>query len=306
MKKLILPKNGSHDEISIQTKKILGKGAYGVVYKINFNDRPSALKIVDKKKSGLDMDELKNEIEIIQQIIKKYPKCKSKHLLCYDDISEDEKYIYFISELLDGDVKDFMNSKYFTKLDRCKKIDIFWNILIQSIDSLESLHQAGILHRDIKLENILLQRKKDKIIIKLSDFGLSCIRNKCKKIVGTNPYLSPRILFKRKTEWSPRDDFYSLGATIYSLLTGGNFFISDEEVNRYEEKDINLREAITIYKKNHMEKISIIETLRKNISDCPLSTKKKLDKMIEFIRETTYPEYKKILNINSIRKLLVV
>jgi serine/threonine protein kinase len=303
MKKLILPKNGSHSETSIQTKRILGKGSFGVVYEINFNGRPSALKIVDKKKSGLDMDELKNEIEIIQKIINKYPKCKSKHLLCYDDISEDEKCIYFISELLDGDVKDFMNSKYFTKLDICKKIDIFWNILIQTIDGLEGLHHAGILHRDIKLENILFQRKKDKIIVKLSDFGLSCIRNKCKKIVGTNSYLSPRILFKRKIEWSTRDDLYSLGAAMYSLLTG-DLFISEEEVDRYEEKDINLREAISIYKKNHMEKTLMIETLRENISDCSLSTRKKLDKMIEFIRETTYPEYKKILNINSIRKLL--
>ena len=95
MTKFLLPKNGKRDKITVETKKELGRGGYGFVYEIVFNRKPAALKVVDKKNLS-NIDLLQKEMDIINEINDLYPKCKSKNVLCYYDISEDEKYIYFI------------------------------------------------------------------------------------------------------------------------------------------------------------------------------------------------------------------
>jgi serine/threonine protein kinase len=90
----------------------------------------------------------------------------------------------------------------------------------QVISAIHYCHSRCITHRDIKLENILLNDKKDKV--KLIDFGFStCIPNdkKVKLFCGTPSYMAPEIVSK-KDYTGPPADVWALGVLYYALLCG--------------------------------------------------------------------------------------
>jgi serine/threonine protein kinase len=299
--RITLPSNEKREQISLTTIKKLGSGSYGIVYKIIFNGKPAALKIVSRRREdGSERTDLKKEIDIIQEIIRKYPNCNEKNLLCYHDISEDENNIYLISELMDSDINDFLYSSSFGKLTVCKKIDLVWNIINQVLDGLESLHQAGIIHRDIKVENVLIKKKGKQTIAKIADFGLSCLKEKCKGVSGTPLYLSPQILFGKRVKWTPREDLYGVGVMIFFMLTN-NFFVDDESINDIETQKFDSKQAFAIYKENYKQRLETLDDFE--LDDCPASTKKKFDKMIQLVKELVNPIPKDI-DVYTVRKFL--
>lgn len=82
------------------------------------------------------------------------------------------------------------------------------------------LHSYGIIHRDIKLENIMMTDDTDKAIPKLVDFGLSKIvgpNEGCKETCGTLGYCAPEIL--KNEVYSYSCDVWSIGCILYALLT---------------------------------------------------------------------------------------
>lgn len=91
-------------------------------------------------------------------------------------------------------------------------------ILRDLLDALEHLHEQKLLHRDIKVSNILLRRSGAPMLI---DFGLARLRGKNSAFpVGTKGY-SPRELYTGKEEeQGPWSDLYALGATLHVLMTG--------------------------------------------------------------------------------------
>lgn len=107
--------------------------------------------------------------------------------------------------------------------------------------SLVDAHQAGIVHRDIKPENILLQRRSlsgesvRDFRIKLSDFGIARHINQSQSLevtragsmLGTPRYMSPEQC-KGSDEVTPSADVYSLGVTLFELLTGAPPFSADD------------------------------------------------------------------------------
>lgn len=104
----------------------------------------------------------------------------------------------------------------------CSKIT---TILLQS---LYYLHQLGIVHRDIKADNVMLQLEENSPIIKsvfIIDFGLACYIQdlqsieKQKELCGTINYIAPEIIFNNET-YDQRCDLYSLGIVMYYMLVG--------------------------------------------------------------------------------------
>ena len=302
MKSFLLPSNVQRDQITVKTKKKLGKGAFGVVYEITFNGKPSALKVVDKKNKNIDLKMLRKEMDNIEHLMNKYPKC-SKNLLCYSDISEDEEYIYFISDLMMTDLSKFIVSKHFTQLDFCDQVLLLWDIVHQTLDSLESLHRAGVIHRDIKAENILIDGKNGKYNVKIADFGISCMKKGCKGFAGTPLYLSPRIVFKKKIQWTFEEDFYSLGFMLFLLFTGIDL-IDMEVHNQYQEQNLTYRNVLIEYRKKYTENLEILNDIKVEAGHCPPSTQKKMNKMLELIKTLINPEYKKRIHISTLRKIL--
>lgn len=86
---------------------------------------------------------------------------------------------------------------------------------------LQDLHQKNIVHRDIKLENILMSSLQNNFQAKIADFGSATILptadSKARLQIGTNGYFAPEIL--KAEEYGKEVDIYSLGALTYALLT---------------------------------------------------------------------------------------
>lgn len=93
-------------------------------------------------------------------------------------------------------------------------------IILQMVDAVEAAHNKSIIHRDIKPSNIMIVDHKD---AKLIDFGLSKIKgmitNETIRNVGSNLYSAPEVSYHPENA-SFQSDIYSLGATVYYLLTG--------------------------------------------------------------------------------------
>lgn len=98
--------------------------------------------------------------------------------------------------------------------------------------TLRALHKAGILYRDLKPNNILIDHEGH---IKLIDFGLSKIAESfneaTKSVVGTPNYIAPEVL--KKGVHAETIDFWSLGVIIYEMLTGYLPFLNNETRSKY-------------------------------------------------------------------------
>ena len=127
---------------------------------------------------------------------------------------ETPKRVHLIMECLEGgNLCSYVKSKRRLSEEESKKI------FFQLVQAVDHLHQQCIIHRDIKLENVLFDTNKD---IKLIDFGFSTVSPDGKKLrvfCGTPSYMAPEIV--RRTEYAGKPvDMWGLGILLYALLCG--------------------------------------------------------------------------------------
>lgn len=101
--------------------------------------------------------------------------------------------------------------------------DFFCNLIIKVADAVEYAHQNGIIHRDIKPSNIIIEPNGNPILL---DFGLSHDEVEQNltlsgEFLGTPVYSAPELFLKNSANNNKQLDIYSLGVTLYELLTGG-------------------------------------------------------------------------------------
>ena len=133
---------------------------------------------------------------------------------------------YIVNELQKGQtLKDALTfKKFFSLPEACQ-------IMIQVLEGLAYIHSKGIIHRDIKPQNIFYGSDG---IAKIADFGISTIKyynlnlDEPKKVVGTAQYLAPEVL--RGSKPNEQSDIYAAGVTFFELLTGYIPF-DDQNVN---------------------------------------------------------------------------
>ena len=103
------------------------------------------------------------------------------------------------------------------------------NYVHQAALGLQHAHEHGMVHRDIKPSNLMLARQNDRALIKVLDFGLAKVRSEESvdgglthegQMLGTPAYIAPEQI-SRAHQADIRADIYSLGCTLYCLLTGG-------------------------------------------------------------------------------------
>jgi len=127
-----------------------------------------------------------------------------------------EKYVILVMEYVGGgSLHSYLKSKAERRLDEQEVKRVFKQVL----EAIKYCHSRCITHRDIKLENVLLD---DQCNIKLIDFGFStCIPNdkKIKIFCGTPSYMGPEIV--NKTEYAgPPADIWALGVLLFTIMSG--------------------------------------------------------------------------------------
>ena len=150
-------------------------------------------------------------------------KADSTPLVRFKEVMESSKFIYVVMEKVDaGDL--FAHCTDFGLLNDADARYIFRRLL----KGMDTLHQSGVAHRDIKLENILVDMEE--AVVKLSDFGLArihaepevagdCETYSCQP-VGTRNYAAPELLVKSPRYNAYKADMYSLGVAMHVALTG--------------------------------------------------------------------------------------
>ena len=209
--------------------KCLGHGQYGRVYfaEDKFLNKKFALKTIEKKMLNKNYSQLKYEIEI-------HVRLKHKNIIEMYAYFYDENFIYILFEYARfGSLFDVLKTQ--NKLITKEKI---FQIIYQISKALLHLKQKKIVHKDIKLENILVTDLNEKnIIVKLGDFGCAtqCFTKKIFQFSkkGTAQYLSPEIIITHKFDY--KADVWALGIIIYEILTGISPFGCENNNKIYDE-----------------------------------------------------------------------
>lgn len=133
------------------------------------------------------------------------------------DYFEDNKYFFIILEYLQGgDMYDYLEKRNFqVSQDRALEL------ATQIARGVYFLNSYGIIHRDLKLENIIMTDTSDQAVPKVVDFGLSAITSPNQVIqgaVGTVAYAAPEIF--QGEQYNKSVDVWSLGVIFYALLMG--------------------------------------------------------------------------------------
>lgn len=121
--------------------------------------------------------------------------CQHQNIISLLDLFENSDYYFMVMEYMQGaDLFDYLQAREFNLgEDRVK--DIAWQLTL----GLKYLHSYGIVHRDLKLENIMMTDTTNKAVPKLVDFGLAKMigpNEKAEEPFGTLGYVAPEILNK--------------------------------------------------------------------------------------------------------------
>ena len=140
------------------------------------------------------------------------------------DVSHNDDVEYIVMELIDGiTLKQYLQKK--SVLDPAEVLDF----TIQTAKALEHAHSKGIIHRDIKSQNIMLLKDG---MIKVADFGIASLENTVEEnngeTVGSVHYIAPEQA--RGEAPDARSDIYSLGIVMYEMLTGRLPYVGNSDV----------------------------------------------------------------------------
>ncbi|XP_064154243.1 NUAK family SNF1-like kinase 1 isoform X2 [Anguilla rostrata] len=189
----------------------LGKGTYGKVKKAveRGSGKTVAIKSIRKERITDDLDRvhIQREIEIISSL--KHPNIIRIH----EVFESKDKIVIVMDYASQGELYDYVNER--RRLPEAEARDIFRQIT----SAVHYCHKNGVVHRDLKLENILLDQDFN---VKLADFGLSNYYQRghlLQTYCGSPLYASPEIV-KGLPYQGPEVDCWALGVLLYALVYG--------------------------------------------------------------------------------------
>jgi len=209
--------------------KILGHGASGKVYIATHKTTgiKYACKVVKKNSNMNDAQSMSTEIEIMKRI-------RHRNIVSMYELYETPKCLWIVLELVDGgDLHHFLaNTMHYNEVIAARQFK-------QVLSGLHYLHSLGVVHRDLKLDNILMSGSGATSEMKIADFGLSALvrideagydpeesgkrknYRQLKDMWGTKEYFAPEVI---EQAYGPQADVWALGCVLYEMLSGEQAF----------------------------------------------------------------------------------
>jgi len=197
-------------------------GAFGCVYQAqhDYLPRVAAIKLLDveRLKSQGGRNEFLREAQLLERL-------KHPHILQIYDFGIDDGIPYLVTEYAPrGSLRDLLNSRASQFLSLRDAL----SIIVQVGEALDYAHRKGVIHHDLKPENVLFNERNDAL---LADFGIAILRTttatleQIAEVNGTPAYMAPEQFQGRA---SRRSDQYALCCILYELVTGQRPFTAPD------------------------------------------------------------------------------
>lgn len=199
----------------------IGEGSMGVVYR-GFQttlSRPVAVKVVfrDRLNKLFTQDRFRQEAEVVANLI--HP-----NVVTIFELGEKPEFLYFVMQLVDGiSLSGWLKQKKKHPLPRKRlpSMDELVNLARQVLEVLAYAHAEGVIHRDVKPENILWVERQRKVLV--ADFGLAAVYHTSYEeekafILGSPLYVSPEQA--RGEAVDGRADLFSFGCVLLEMTLG--------------------------------------------------------------------------------------
>ena len=202
---------------------LLGQGISGRVYEVYKNNDTKnryALKIIKNKKVYRNQSLI--ELKIVTTLNKNFPLNNhyDSHIISVYDYFFYQEHLCIIFELLNENLYQLLQHNHLQGIS----LNSINFIIKQLLEAVELVHRMGIIHCDIKPENILLkiniEKNKSDISVKLTDFGSACIKNNpIFSIVQSLFYRAPEVILG--IPYTQAIDIWSIGLVAIELFLGG-------------------------------------------------------------------------------------
>uniref|UniRef100_A0A7S2ZKD4 cyclin-dependent kinase n=4 Tax=Rhodosorus marinus TaxID=101924 RepID=A0A7S2ZKD4_9RHOD len=202
----------------------IGEGTYGVVYKARDKQTSQTIALkkirLEQEDEGVPSTAIR-EISILREL-------QHANIVQFNEVVYCDKKLYLVFEFLDEDLKRFMDSIPSSQAIETLKIKSY---LYQLISGIYYCHERRVLHRDLKPQNLLIDRKGG---LKLADFGLARafgipVRHYTHEVV-TLWYRAPEILLGAK-RYGKAVDIWSIGCIFAEMVTRQPLFPGDSEID---------------------------------------------------------------------------
>lgn len=222
---LIISNNGVQKPMlgRYQIERELGRGAMGLVY---LGRDPKIGRTVAIKTMALSQEFGSEQFEEVRQRFFREAETAGRlnhpHIVTIYDVGEDQDLAYIAMDYLKGE-----NLLTYCKADNLLPTEQVFDIIIQVGEALEYAHSNNVVHRDVKPANIIYDAETGSVNV--TDFGVAHLIDASKTrtgtILGSPSYMSPEQLAGKRVDG--RSDIFSLGVTLYQMLTGELPFIGE-------------------------------------------------------------------------------
>ena len=198
-----------------EVEQELGRGAMGTVYLATdpMIGRKLAVKAVDF--SALIGDERETFRQRFFREAEAAGRLSHPHIVTVFDAGEEQNTAYLAMDYVPGETL-----AHFAQPDRLLPLETVYRLVAQAAGALDYAHRQRVIHRDVKPGNMIYNQDEDRI--KVTDFGIARVtdgtRTRTGTIMGSPSYMSPEQLAGETVDG--RSDVFSLGVTLFQLLTG--------------------------------------------------------------------------------------
>lgn len=219
-----------------ELERIIGRGAMATVY---LGRDPTINRRVAIKTLPLAEEFEESDLATARANFKREAESAGRlshpHIISIYDAGEDNQVAYLAMEYIEG-----RSLSYYAQVGRLLAPRVVFELMARAAEALHYAHTQNVVHRDVKPANILYNPATD--TMKITDFGIARLtdssRTRTGIILGTPSYMSPEQL--SASQVTGQSDLYSLGVTMYHLLTGAPPFQADS-IPRLMDKIVKQR-----------------------------------------------------------------